>query len=76
MNAKFLEAIDLLRDNNVTQFEKLIKQFPQLLEIRRRGRSLLTYALLYDRLRALQIISKFDLILINIMLINFHRDKI
>nr|CRZ22920.1 BMA-MLT-4 [Brugia malayi] len=58
MNAKFLEAIDLLRDNNVTQFEKLIKQFPQLLEIRRRGRSLLTYALLYDRLRALQIISK------------------
>ncbi|EFO17225.1 ankyrin repeat domain-containing protein 28, partial [Loa loa] len=58
MNAKFLESIELLRDNNVTQFEKLIKQFPQLLEIRRRGRSLLTYALLYDRLRALQIISR------------------
>lgn len=63
MNTKFLEAIDLLRENNVTQFEKLIKQFPQLLDIRRRGRSLLTYTLLYDRLRALQIISKFDFIL-------------
>ncbi|MCP9264272.1 Ankyrin repeat domain-containing protein 28 [Dirofilaria immitis] len=58
MNGRFVEAIDLLRDNNVTQFEKLIKQFPQLLDIRRRGRSLLTYALLYDRLRALQIIAK------------------
>ncbi|VDN84704.1 unnamed protein product [Brugia pahangi] len=73
MNAKFLEAIDLLRDNNVTQFEKLIKQFPQLLEIRRRGRSLLTYALLYDRLRALQIISKYDLNFIVIFIVYFMR---
>ncbi|VDK59025.1 unnamed protein product [Gongylonema pulchrum] len=58
MNALFAEAIGSFRDNDMALFEKLVKQYPQLLEIRRRGRSLLTYALLYDRLRVMQIILK------------------
>lgn len=58
MSALFADAIGTLRENDYAQFEKLIKQNPQLVEIRRRGRSLLTFALLYDRLRFVQLLLK------------------
>uniref|UniRef100_A0A915B4I0 Inversin n=2 Tax=Parascaris univalens TaxID=6257 RepID=A0A915B4I0_PARUN len=57
-NTYFADAITAICENDVTGFEKLIKQQPQLLDVRTKGRSLLTFAVLHDRLRIAQFLGK------------------
>ncbi|VDK18100.1 unnamed protein product [Anisakis simplex] len=55
----FGEALRAICENDVTSFEKLIKQNAQLLDLRTKGgRSLLTFAVLHDRLRIVQMLHK------------------
>lgn len=58
MASLFYEAIDAIRDNNITHLEKLLKQNSALIEERINKRSLLLFAILHDRLRACRLLTR------------------
>uniref|UniRef100_A0A0N5AQ99 ANK_REP_REGION domain-containing protein n=1 Tax=Syphacia muris TaxID=451379 RepID=A0A0N5AQ99_9BILA len=58
MNASFAYLIQQLIHGDFNSFERHIKQHPDLLNIRTRRHSLLTFAVLNDRLRAVHFLNK------------------
>ncbi|VDD88122.1 unnamed protein product [Enterobius vermicularis] len=58
MKSYFADALQLLIHGDFGNFEKLLKQHPELLEIKAGKRSLLTFAVLNDRLRPAQYLHK------------------
>lgn len=59
MKSYFADALQLLIHGDFGNFEKLLKQHPELLEIKAGKRSLLTFAVLNDRLRPAQYLHKY-----------------
>ncbi|MFH4983404.1 hypothetical protein AB6A40_010113 [Gnathostoma spinigerum] len=58
MDDNFGSAIGAICDGDIVQLEKCLKQSADILKVRRRGRSLLTFAVLNDNVRVAVLLNK------------------